>query len=59
MARLVEINTRLYLVGAMLVIILVNAIGGYLYMKELTRQEKFLGVMESHDNNFANLKHAD
>lgn len=59
MARLVEINVRIYLVGAMIVVVLVNAIGGFLYIKEMQKQEHFLGIMESQDNNLADLKHAD
>lgn len=59
MARLVEINVRLYVVGAMIIVILINAVGGYLYVKELSRQEHFLGIIESNDNNFADLKLKD
>lgn len=54
--RLNETAVGLFPVMIALAIILTSSIGGFLYVKELEKQEYFLNLTAEHNNDFADLK---
>lgn len=56
MYRTTEDKVKLYLIGVMVIIVIINAIGGYFYVQELEKRNYFLERTAERDNAYADLK---